>query len=130
MKKFCLFLLCLAGIVFLFSCASGPATEAVDLTTAQNRAAAALEKAKSVKADVAVKPEFDKAQASYSEAQGMTGEAAIPKYLEAESLFLAAYDAAVAKRAEAQKQLEKAKADIKAVEDEETSLKQEQGGAR
>ena len=132
MKKMYLFLVLvyLVSIVFLFSCASGPAAETVDLATAQSRAAAALEKAKSVKADVAVKPEFGRAQASYSEAQGMAGNVAIPKYLEAEGLFLAAHDAAVAKRTEAQKQLEKARADIKAVEDEETRLKQDQGGAR
>jgi hypothetical protein len=123
------------SIALLFSCGSTPpaATEAVDLTTAKNRADAALAKAKSVKADVSVKADFDKAQAAYTEAGGLastSGDAAITKYLDAEGLFLVAHDAAVVKREEARKQLDKAKSDIKAVEDEAAALQKEQGGAQ
>jgi hypothetical protein len=130
MKKICLVLLFPISFMLLFSCSSTPQAEVVDLATAQSRAADALAKAKSVKADVAVKAEFDRAQASYTEAQGITGDAAITKYLEAEGLFLAAHDAAVVKRDEARKQLDKAKSDIKALEDEASSLQREQGGAQ
>jgi hypothetical protein len=129
MRKTYLFLLSFISIVLLFSCASAPTTE-VDLATAQGRASSAMEKAKSVKADVAVKTEFGRGQTAYTEADGLTGDAAIPKYLEAEGLLLAAHDAAVAKRDEAQKQLQKAKSDIKALEDQEANLKQEQEGSQ
>jgi hypothetical protein len=115
----------------MFSCASAP--DAVDITTAQTRADAAREKAKSVKADLAVKEDFARGQAVYGEAEGLMpagGDSAVAKFLEAEGLFLAAHDAAVVKRDEARKQLEKAKSDIKAVEAEAETLKREQGGAR
>ncbi|MDR3199860.1 MAG: hypothetical protein LBT68_00245 [Spirochaetales bacterium] len=134
MRKICLVFLTIISVVLLFSCGSAPAaTEVVDLATARSRADDALAKAKSVKADVAVKPDFDKAQAAYTEAGGLeasSGDAAITKYLETEGLFLAAHDAAVTKREEARKQLDKAKSDIKAVEDEASALQKEQGGAR
>jgi hypothetical protein len=123
--------LCAALCVLMFSCASAPDT--VDIATAQSRADAAREKAQSVKADLAVKADFARAQAAYGDAEGLLpagGDPAIAKFLEAESLFLAAHDAAVVKRDEARKQLEKAKSDIKAVEAEAETLKREQGGGR
>jgi hypothetical protein len=131
MKKIFLLLTMLISAVFFFACASTPPAEVATLTSAQDRAEAAMQKAKSVKADVAVKADFNKAHSAYTEAQGMTGETAIPKYLEAEGLFLTAHDAAVSKREDARKQLEKAKTDIKAVESEAEELKkQQQGGAQ
>lgn len=131
MKKKYIFLLTVLSAFLLFSCATTP--ETVDLLTAQNRANAAREKAQSVKAELAVKADFDKAQTAYKEAEGLVpagGSPAIEKFLEAESLFLAAHDAAAAKRDEARKQLEKAKSDIKAVEAEAETLRREQGGAK
>jgi hypothetical protein len=104
------------------------------LSAARSRAAAAQEKAKTAKADVAVKADYGKAQTAYSEAQSLGaagGDAAIAKYLEAEKLFLAAASAADTKREEALKQLNKAKSDIKSLEEEAAVLQQEQeGGAR
>jgi hypothetical protein len=131
MKKTYIFFLLALSICLLFSCATTP--ETVDPLTAQNRANAAREKAQSVKADLAVKADFDKAQATYKDAEGLLpagGAPVIEKFLEAEGLFLAAHDAAVAKREEARKQLEKAKSDIQAVETEAETLLREQGGAR
>ena len=121
MRKLVLFLCVAAGAALLFSCASTPAADGPDLATAKNRADSAISKAQSVKADVAVKPDFDKARASYREAQGLEASnqaQAIAKYLESERQALAAHDATLAKRAEAQKQLDKAKSDIKAIEAE------------
>lgn len=131
MKKPYMFLLTVVGAFLLFSCATAP--ETVDLMAAQNRAGAAREKAESVKADIAAKDDFEAAQASYKDGEGLLptgGTAAVEKFLEAERLFLAAHDAAVAKRDEASKQLEKAKSDIKAVEAEAETLQREQGGAK
>ena len=131
MRKVILFLFVAAGAAFFFSCASGPSAETVTLEAAQDRAQAAMEKAKSVKADVAVKTDFAGAMTVYDEAKAASGDAAIPKYLEAEGRFLAAHDLAVTKREEANKQLNKARSDIKAVEDEAEMLqKEQQGGAQ
>ena len=129
MRKAILFLFVAVGAAFFFSCASGPPADAVTLEAAQDRAQAAMEKAKSVKADVAVKADYNNAMTVYDGAKAATGEAAIPQYLEAEGLFLAAHDVAVAKRDEARKQLDKARSDIKALEDEAEMLQQEQEGA-
>ena len=132
MKKFILFLFIAAGAAFLFSCASAPEplVDGVGIEAARSRAQAAMEKAKSAKADVAVKADFAKAETVYNEAGTMEGETAIRKYLEAEGLFLASHDAAVAKRDEANRQLDKARSDIKALEDEAEMLIEELGGTQ
>ena len=123
MRKTILFLFVAAGAAFFFSCATAPpAQPAVDLETAKSRADDALAKAKTAQADVAVKAEYDRAERAYNEAKGLEASAeaqAIEKYLECESTALAAYNAAIAKREEARKQLEKAKSDIKALEEAE-----------
>jgi hypothetical protein len=127
--------LVLTGLFFV-SCASGPQTQtqtdsvaapsqSVDLTTAKARADAAKEKAKAAKADIAVKADYDKGQSAYTEAESSGG---VDKYIEAEKLFLASADAAEAKRAEAQRQIDKAKSDIKEVENAAEALRKEQSG--
>ena len=123
MRKALSFLLILISATAFFSCASTPppAEQTVDLATAKSRATDALAKAKAVMADVAVKADYEKAQSSFKEAQGLETSAeaqAIAKYLECERTALASYNAAVAKRDEARKQLDKAKSDIKALETE------------
>lgn len=142
MKK----LLLLLPILVLFSCASAPDKGSVteetqtvqNITAAQNadmeknRATDAMNKAKSVKAEVAVKEEFNKALGIYNEANSLAsagGESiktAAAKYIESEALFLASYEKAKVKKEEAMKQLEKAKADIKNVEDDAAALEAEQ----
>ncbi len=151
MKK----LLLVLPFFVLFSCASAPvkenaadeapaaaqttapaAPEAVTVETAEkekNRAIEAMNKAKSVKADVAVKDEFGKALGIFNEAETLSASgagnvaAAAGKYLESEVLFLEAYEKAKAKREEAVKQLDKAKADIKNVEEDAKAMEAEQG---
>ncbi len=128
-------------ILFLFSCASSPdkgttdgssaLQEPTDMRTAKNRAVDAMNKAKSIKADIAVKDDYNSALAVFNEAekeaQAATNELATTnKYLEAERLFLAAYENARAKREEATKQLNKAKEDIHQVESDAEAFDKEQ----
>jgi len=151
MKK----LLLLLPILVLFSCASAPEkavepaavavvqpepsqaiTEQIRETDAMNKAKAkateAMDKAKSVKAEVAVKADFSKALGIYNEANTLAAaggdkvKTATAKYLESEGLFLAVYEKAKLKKEEAMKQLEKAKADLKNVEDDAAALEAEQ----
>ena len=125
MRKTLLFFSIVVSAIVLFSCASAPAADQVDLATAKGRAGDALAKAKTVNADVAVKADYDMAQTSYKAAQGLEASAeaqAIQGYLECERQALAAHDAALAKREEARRQLDKAKNDIKALEDEDAQI--------
>jgi hypothetical protein len=86
----------------------------------QGRATQAMNRAKSIKADVEFKKEFDAAQALFDEAESLKAvseEESAQKYLEAETRFKAAYETAAAKRDEAQRQLDLAQEAIKSVED-------------
>jgi len=132
-------------VLFLFSCKSAPAPtdnviygapateKAIDIATAKSKAVDAMEKAKSIKADVAVKDEYNSAFDVFNDAEKEAQTAsnllvAADKYLEAERLFLAAYESARAKKEEAQRQLNKAKEDIRQVEDEADAFEKEQSG--
>ncbi len=140
-------LLLILPLFVLFSCASAPEkpqpeeeavsavqTAAVQATADREKARAvdAMNKAKSVKADVAVKDEYSKAMGVFNEAESLVSAgidkipAAQAKYLESEKLFLAAHDNTLVKREEALKQLEKAKQDIKNVEKEAEDFDREQ----
>lgn len=130
MKK--LFLI-IPVIVLLFSCGSAPETTGespaketvVSLSDAKARATSALDKAKSIKADVAVKDDFNKAMQAYTQAEGLAEADAVKKYLEAEGLFTGAYDKAKALRDAALDQLNKAKTEIKTAENEAAAFEQE-----
>lgn len=124
-------------LLILFSCAStkddGAASRPViDVSAAKSGAVETMNKAKSVKADVAAKEQYDRAMAEYNAAEslaaaGSEDEAAIvEKYTNAQNLFNAAYNTADAKRQAALRQLEKAKADIKNVENDASALEEEQ----
>ncbi|MDX9800403.1 MAG: hypothetical protein RBT69_03590 [Spirochaetia bacterium] len=140
MKK----LLLLLPILFLYSCASAPekavepvvaaVVEPAQVFTAdkeKTRATEAMNKAKSVKAEVAMKDEFNKALGIYNEANTLVSaggekvKTAAAKYLESEALFLAVYEKSKIKREEAVKQLEKAKAAVKNVEEDAAELEAE-----
>jgi hypothetical protein len=78
-----------------------------------------MEKAKSVKADVAVKDLFDAARKALDEGDARTAEDGAPqKYREAEEGFLAAYESALAKREEALRQLDLAREAVRLAEEE------------
>ncbi|MFP3091326.1 hypothetical protein LQZ21_13475 [Treponema sp. TIM-1] len=140
-------LLVLGG--FLFSCASppppettapppqapakAPPQEKMDFAEAKARAVSAMDKAKSVKADVSVKDHYTTAFSTYTEAESLAAVGSadgIGKYLEAETAFLAAHDEAIAKREEAQRQLGRAREAIKTVEDEATEFDRQQAEDR
>ena len=119
MRKMVLFLFVIMGAALLFSCASPPPP--VDVAGPKSRAGEALAKALTANANVAVKADYEKAQALFKEGQGLEATdaaQAVAKYQECERAANGAYNAAVAKREEASKQLEKAKSDIKALETE------------
>lgn len=117
MKKLCVFL---PVLVVLFSCAStqtGP--------SGKDLAEQARDKAVSVKAEVAAKDEFAAAQAAFDEAASLESgnkAAAQAKYQEAEGLFNAVYESVKSRRDAAQKELDKARSDIKNVEAEAAEL--------
>jgi hypothetical protein len=105
----------------------------IDFTAAKAQALSAMDKAKSVKADVSVKARYNTAVTAYTEAESLAAAGSaggIEKYLEAEKAFLAAYDEAVAKREEAQRQLTRARDAIKAVEDESAEFDRQQAEDR
>jgi hypothetical protein len=158
MKKIVLFkkvgLLWLPLIALLFSCAStAPETQTPppqaaqeaapppaapqpgDERAARERAVEAMNRAKSVKADVAVKDVYNRALGRFNEAESLAGSPAAGAYGEAAREFLAAYDQAIVLREEALRQLELAKTAIKDVEDEAAGFDREQqdgdqGGAQ
>jgi hypothetical protein len=133
MKKTLGFILLVAALV-LASCASKPPAQSdtvIDAAAARSRAQAAMDKAKSVKADVAAKALFSSATDTFNKADSAGAEAlVIDAYLASEKQFLAAYEEANAKRAEAQRQLDLAKNAIKSVEDDAAALVEEQRIAR
>jgi hypothetical protein len=104
--------------------ASGGAAE-------RKRALEAMDKAMSIKAEVAVKDLFDAAQKALDEGDARAAAASAEdggpprKYLEAEEGFLAAYDSAYAKREEALRQLQLARDAIKSVEEDAAAYEAE-----
>ncbi|MDR2068787.1 MAG: hypothetical protein LBP71_02845 [Spirochaetaceae bacterium] len=101
----------------------------MDFTEAKARAVSAMDKAKSVKADVSVKARYNAAFSTYTEAESLAAAGSpdgIGKYLEAETAFLTAYDEAVVKREEAQRQLSRAREVIKTVEDDAAEFDRQQ----
>lgn len=129
----------LLPLVVLFSCKSTPAPEPspagaveqrTDVTADRSKAVEAMNLAKSVKADVAVKDVFDRALRIFNNAESSAASGSVPaavnQYREAEKLFLDAHAQAVAKRDEAQRQLSLAREAIKAVEEDAAALDREQ----
>ena len=144
MKKI---LLVLASVL-LFSCASAPekpveeetvieeVQKPISITEIRNKAYSAMEKALSIKANVAVKDDYKAAEKMFNDAEALDAsnpEAAAKAsliYLDAETAFNTVYDTAYEKRENARKELEMAKGDIKAAEDEaEIAEKEAAGGA-
>ncbi len=144
MKKI---LLIFASII-LFSCASTPETpveeepvkeevqEKVSITEVRNKAYSAMEKALGIKANVAVKEDYADAEKMFNEAESL--DASDPEsaakaaliYMDAETAFNSVYDKAFEKRENALKELEMAKEEIKAVEEEaEKTESGPEGGA-
>ena len=95
----------------------------VDSSAARLRAVQAQDRARSIKADVAVKADFDNALNVFNAAE--TAADPISAYGEAERLFLASYDKAKVLRDAALSELEKAKNEIKAAEDEAAAYEAE-----
>jgi hypothetical protein len=88
-----------------------------------------MEKAKSIKAEVSVKARYNTALSAYTEAESLAAAGSaggIEKYLEAEAAFLAAYDEALVKREEAERQLSRAREAIKTVEETAAEFDREQ----
>jgi hypothetical protein len=111
------------SILVLFGCKTAPQTGGE--TSARDKALAALESARSIKADVAAKDLFDPAMAAFNEAESLgssSAAAANDKYLAAEQGFTAAYNKARDLRASAQDELTKAKQEIKNVESDAAEL--------
>ena len=137
MRKVLLFLPLV--MVLFFSCASKDDGVVMNLTEAKNAAVTSMDRAKAIKADVAAKAQFDQAMAAYNDAEAAAAEATekepvlVQKYVQAQELFNAAWEVANTKRVEAQRQLDKAKADIQKVENDAQALEQQQatdGGSR
>ncbi|QQO08630.1 hypothetical protein [Breznakiella homolactica] len=126
MKK----LLCIVPVLLLFfSCASSPSPEsgAADAAASKDRAVKAMEDARSIKANVAVKDEFDAAMDAFNQGEAIaTGDAAAEKYREAERLFISSYNKAKTQRDAAMDQLNRAKLEIKGAEDDAAALEQAQ----
>ena len=141
MKKILIFLPFV--LLLLFSCSSTPkgnvtdnaldSLKPKDIGTAKSRAVDAMNKAKSIKAEVAVKDDFNNALNVFNDAEkdaaaATNVPATIDKYLQSEELFLAAYASARVKKEEAQRQLNKAKEDIRQVENNAEAFDKEQSG--
>jgi hypothetical protein len=136
----------LLPLAVFFSCKSAPApvTEPepqplppvsaaepkADVSADRSKAVEAMNLAKSVKADVAVKDEFNRALGIFNNAESLAASnsvsSAADQYREAEGLFLDAHKEALAKRDEAQRQLALAREAIKSVENDAAALDQEQ----
>ena len=95
----------------------------VDSSAARLRAVQAQDRARSIKADVAVKADFDNALNVFNAAE--TAADPIAAFGEAERLFTVSYDKAKVLRDAALSELEKAKNDIKAVEDDAAAYETE-----
>ncbi|MDR0389103.1 MAG: hypothetical protein LBH73_03465 [Spirochaetaceae bacterium] len=125
MKK----LLFLLPILVLFGCKTTPKTESA---SGRDKALAALESARSIKADVAAKDIFDPAMAAFNEAEGLASSsaaAANEKYLAAEQGFTSAYNRARDLRRAAQDALDKAKEEIRNVENDAAELEESRKAA-
>jgi hypothetical protein len=88
-----------------------------------------MNKAKSIKANIAAKDIYDSALESFNRAESSPASAA-GAYHEAERGFLAAYDQANAQREEALRQLNLAKTAIKDVEDEAAEIDGQQSAVQ
>jgi hypothetical protein len=131
----------LLPLAVFFSCKSAPSPEpgsppssAVEqpagVSADRNKAVEAMNLAKSVKADVAVKDDFNRALGIFNKAESLAASGSVPaavdQYREAARLFLDAHKQAAAKRDEAQRQLTLARDAIKAAEADAAALDQEQ----
>jgi hypothetical protein len=124
MKKVFVLIPIVISVFLMISCGSAPAAvteptpsgSTVDVSEARNRAAASREQALSIKAEVAVKPDFDNGETVFNSAE--TAADPVAAFLEAERLFTAAYDKAKVLRDAAMNELQKAQAEIKTAEDE------------
>jgi hypothetical protein len=129
MKK----LLFLAPILVFLGCASVPQTQPqTGGASARDKALAALELARSVKADVAVKDLFDPALSAFNEAESLAASSAAEaneKYLSAEQGFTSAYNRARELRNAATDELNKAKEQIKNVENDAAELEESRRAA-
>jgi hypothetical protein len=140
MKKNVLILFLAIALGTLFSCGSAPPAappaspplpqtppradpppqQTEDFAEARVRAVNAMEKAKSVKADVSVKAQYAIAVSAFTEAESLAASlspGSIKKYLEAETAFLLAHDQSLVKREEAERQLARAQEAIKTAEE-------------
>lgn len=123
MKK----LLLLAPILVFFGCKTVPQTGEV---ASRDKALAALELARSVKADVAAKDIFDPAFAAFNEAESLAASAeADGKYRTAETGFTNAYNRARDLRSAAQNELDKAKQEIRNAENDAAELEESRRAA-
>jgi hypothetical protein len=79
-----------------------------------------MEQAKAVKADVSVKAQYAAGVSAYTEAEALAASlspGSAEKYHQAETAFLSAYDQALVKREEAERQLARAREAIKTAEE-------------
>jgi hypothetical protein len=129
MKNGLMILFIVASVALMISCATSsgaaapapaPSAPVVNLDEARARAEAAREQALSIKADVAVKADFDNA------ANIFAGANSVETFLQAETLFIDAYDNAKILRDAALLELEKARAEIKNAEDDAAAFEAEQ----
>jgi len=150
-------------IILLFSCRSRPAIVEEEVPekepkveeiaeielavggVAKSRAVEAMERARSIRADVAVREDFNAALAVFKEAEKEIDNAnkelvvrnfleaerivlnAETLFLEAEELFLRAYETTRIKREEARIELNRARSEIRRVESEATGVAEELG---
>ncbi|MDR1178130.1 MAG: hypothetical protein LBK64_04815 [Spirochaetaceae bacterium] len=125
MKK----LLLLAPILVFFGCKTVPQKGEV---SSRDKALAALESARSVKADVAAKDIFDPAFAAFNEAESLASSSpaeADKKYTTAETGFTSAYNRARDLRSAAQNELDKAKQEIRNAENDAAELEESRRAA-
>ncbi|MDR1429825.1 MAG: hypothetical protein LBI85_06000 [Spirochaetaceae bacterium] len=125
MKK----MLFLVPILVFFGCKTVPQTGG---NSSKDKALAALELARSVKADVAAKDIFDPALAVFNEAEGLASSSSAEannKYLTAEKGFTNAYNRARELRGAAQNELDKAKQEIRNAENDAAELEESRRAA-
>ncbi len=103
--------------------AAVPSPPAIDFSAAKARAANAREQALSIKANVAVKDDFNNAENIFITAD--TDADPIAAFTKAEELFTAAYDKAKVLRDAAAAELEKARNEIKSAEEEAAAFETE-----
>ncbi|MDR2900194.1 MAG: hypothetical protein LBV20_01560 [Treponema sp.] len=134
MKKILVLIPIFLSVVFLISCGTTaestpdpvtppPSGASVDFSAERARAESARESARSIRADVAVKDDFNNAVNVFNTAESAANPAAA--FTEAERLFNAARDKAQTLRDAAMSELEKAQAEIKNAEDEAAAYETE-----